>query len=72
MVWFEPTVREVALSQSLPTPITNELFLVVIREAVGAPGLALPVPVVPIAPEPYVPVVLTPVKLMTVIEALTL
>jgi hypothetical protein len=71
MVWFGPTVREVALSQSMPTPTAREPFMVVTSEAVGAPGLALPVPIAPIAPDPFVPLVFTPVKLMTVIEALT-
>ena len=65
MVWFGPTVREIALSQSLPTPITSELLLVVTREAAGAPGLAFPEPIAPMAPEPPVPLVFTPVKLST-------
>jgi hypothetical protein len=34
--------------------------------------LAFPVPVAPMAPEPLVPVMFTPVKLMTVIEELKL
>lgn len=72
MVWFGPMVREMALSQSSPTPITSELACVVTRDAVGAPGSAFPEPVAPTAPEPFVPEVLTPVKLMTVIEAATL
>jgi hypothetical protein len=37
---------------------------------VGAPGFALPDPVAPIAPDPFVPDVSTPVKLITVIEAI--
>jgi len=41
------------------------------REAVGPPEDALPVPVAPTAPEPFVPEVSTPVKLITVIEAAT-
>ena len=57
-----------ALSQSLPTPTTKELAPVVTREAVGGPLLAFPVPVAPMAPDPFVPVVSTPVKLITVIE----
>jgi hypothetical protein len=52
----------------LPTPTTKELFLVVTREAVGAPPLEFPVPVAPRAPDPFVPEVSTPVKLMTVIK----
>ena len=63
-----PGVRVIALSQSLPTPITKELFLVVTREAVGASLLELAVPFAPMAPDPNVPVVSTPVKLITVIE----
>ena len=38
----------------------------------GAPLLALALPVAPIAPEPLVPVVSTPAKLITVNEELTL
>ena len=57
-----------ALSQSLPTPTTRELFLVVVREAVGAPLLEFPVPVAPIAPEPFVPLRIDSVKVITVIE----
>ena len=38
----------------------------------GAPRLEFPVPVAPIAPEPLVPVVSTPVKDMTEMEALML
>jgi len=71
-VWLGPAVRAIALSQSSPSPITQELALVVTREAVGAPGFAFPEPMAPMAPEPLVPVVLTPVKLITVMEALTL
>ena len=48
--------------------MTNELALVVTREAVGAPLLEFPVPFAPMAPDPFVPVVSTPVKLITVIE----
>lgn len=61
-----------ALSQSLPTPTTRELFLVVIKLAVGIPGFAFPVPTCPIAPEPLVPEVSAPLKLITVMEAATL
>jgi len=41
---------------------------VVVRLAEGAPAAALAVAVAPIAPEPLVPVVSTPVKLTTVID----
>jgi hypothetical protein len=44
----------------------------VIRLAVGAPDAALPVPVAPMAPEPLVPDVFTPLKLTTVIDDWTL
>ena len=40
--------------------------------AVGAPGFALALPVAPIAPDPFVPDVSTPLKLITVIDAATL
>jgi hypothetical protein len=52
----------------LPTPITKELSLVVVKIAAGAPPFEFPVPVIPIAPDPLVPVVSTPVKVITVIE----
>ena len=61
-----------ALSKSLPTPSTQELSRVVVSVAVGAPEEAFPAPVAPTAPEPLVPEVSTPVKLITVIEAATL
>ena len=61
-----------ALSQSFPTPNTQELFRVVTSVAEGAPDAAFPVPVAPIAPEPLAPEGSTPVKLSTVIEELTL
>jgi hypothetical protein len=48
--------------------MTQELFWVVINVALGAPDDAETVRVAPIAPEPKVPVVLTPAKLITVIE----
>ena len=44
----------------------------VVNDALGAPGCALPVPLAPMAPEPLLPVVSTPVKLITVIEEITL
>lgn len=53
-----------ALSQSLPTPKTHELFRVVTNPAVGAPLAALPVPVAPTTPDGS-----TPVKVTTVIDA---
>ncbi len=61
-----------ALSKSLPTPNTQELPLVVVSDAVGAPERALFVATAPIAPEPFVPDVSAPIKLMTVIEDATL
>lgn len=48
--------------------MTQELLAVVVREADGAPEPAPLVAVAPIAPEPFVPDVLIPVKLITVIE----
>jgi hypothetical protein len=45
---------------------------VVTSEAVGGPGFAFPVPVWPMAPDPLVPEVSTPVKLMTVNKEETL
>jgi hypothetical protein len=60
-----------ALSQSLPTPKTKEPPRVVTSLAVGAPGLAFPEAIAPMAPEPFVPEVSTPVKLITVIEETT-
>jgi len=41
---------------------------VVVKLAVGAPPLLFPAPVAPIAPEPFVPEVSTPVKVITVID----
>src|SRR5947207_645973 len=52
--------------------MTQEPFRVVVRLAAGAPRVALEVPVAPIAPEPFVPVVSTPAKLITVKEHATL
>src|ERR1044071_2215255 len=52
--------------------MTRELPAVVVKLAVGAPDVALPLPVAPIAPEPPVPDALTPVKLRMVIEETTL
>ena len=54
------------------TPITQEPLRVVVRLAVGAPALEFAVAVAPIAPDPLVPEVSTPVKLITVKEQLTL
>src|SRR6185503_7478590 len=50
-------------------PNTSEFALVVTSDAPGAPVGALAPPVAPIAPEPLVPVVSTPLKLTTVIAA---
>src|ERR687888_390171 len=71
-LWFEGTVRAMALSQSLPTPKIQELLRVVVRLAVGAPEATLPLAVAPMAPEPPAPEVSTPVKVTTVIDAATL
>src|SRR3954469_6959165 len=68
MICPGPSVRATALSQSTPTPTTKELARVVVSVAVGAPDAALALPIVPIAPEPLVPVVSTPVNDITVIE----
>src|SRR4029077_9975888 len=65
-VWPVPSVLAVGLSQSLPTPTTNELFRVVTSVAVGAPDAALALWIAPMAPEPFVPEVSTPAKLITV------
>jgi hypothetical protein len=45
---------------------------VAVKLAVGAPGFAFPLPVAPMAPDPFVPDASTPAKLMTVMEADTL
>src|SRR5467141_2045439 len=60
------------MALSFPTPNTQELFRVVTRVAVGAPEEALALPIAPIAPDPFVPVVSMPAKLNTVIEDCTL
>ena len=52
--------------------MTSELARVVISEAAGAPELAWPEPMAPMAPAPLAPLVSTPVKLTTVIEEETL
>src|SRR5206468_3294424 len=57
--------------QSLPTPMTKELALVVVNDAVSAP-VPLPDAVAPMAPEPFVPVASTPLKVTTVIDAAAL
>jgi hypothetical protein len=67
-----PTVRVIALSQSVPTPNTQELFRVVASVAVGVPELLLVAALAPIAPDPLVPEGSTPVKLTTVIDDVTL
>ena len=71
IVWLGPTTLAMALSQSLPTPSTMELLRVVVSEAVGAPEAALALAVAPIAPDPFVPEVSTPAKLMTSIDETT-
>ena len=53
---------------SSPTPNTTEFARVVVSVAEGAPEAAFAVAIAPIAPDPFVPVVSTPVKLTTVID----
>ena len=57
---------------SSPTPLTKELFLVVTKEAEGAPEAALAVAIAPMAPDPLTPEVSTPAKLMTVSDEVLL
>src|ERR1700693_4865368 len=71
MVWLAPTVRAVALSQSVPTPKTHDPFRVVTSVAVGAALAALALLVAPMAPAPLVPEESAPIKLMMVIEEAT-
>jgi hypothetical protein len=59
------------LSQSTPTPKTQELFRVVTSVALGAPGFALADAVAPTAPDPLAPDVSTPLKLTTVMDEST-
>ena len=56
---------------SSPTPNTTELARVVVSVFEGAPEAAFAVAVAPIAPDPFVPVVSTPVKLTTVMDDCT-
>lgn len=53
---------------SSPTPKTTEFARVVVSVAVGTPVAPLALAVAPIAPDPLVPVVSTPVKLTTVMD----
>src|SRR5436853_250821 len=69
---LNPLLPGVTVSQSLPTPNTQEWLRVVTRDALGARGFSVPAPVAPIARDPFVRDVSTPVKLATVIEAATL
>ncbi len=48
-VWLAPTVRAVALDQSLPTPQTHEFANLVVSVVVGAPVAALLAEVAPTA-----------------------
>src|SRR3954470_4936780 len=66
-----PGVRAIALSKSLPTPKTHELFRVVVSVAVGAPEAALADLIAPIAPEPFVPDVSTLENVITVRDEIT-
>ncbi len=68
MVWLEPIVRVMALSQSVPTANTQEPSRVVVTDPVGAPEVALNMAVAPTAPEPLLPLESTPAKATTVIE----
>jgi hypothetical protein len=52
----------------LPTPTITDPARVVVSVAVGAPEAALFDAVAPIAPDPFVPVVSTPLKAITVNE----
>ncbi len=52
----------------MPTPNTHELFRVVVSVAFGAPEIALPDAMAPIAPDPFVPDVSTFKKVTTVSE----
>ena len=60
-----------AVSKSTPTPNTSDLARVATSVAEGAPGLAFPVPIAPIAPDPFVPDRSAPVKLTTVSDEVT-
>lgn len=64
LVWLLPAVK-VTPPVSPPKPMTSELLAVVVTEAVGAlePAL-LNVLFAPVAPEPFVPVMSIPVKVM--------
>jgi hypothetical protein len=62
----------VAWSKSLPTPNTQELARVVTSVAVGAPAALFALRVAPMAPDPFVPDVSTPLKVITVMEETTL
>lgn len=64
-------VRDNALSKSFPTPTVKELFWVVVRLAVGPPPDAWPEPMAPMAPEPLVPEMSIPLKLITVMDDTT-
>ena len=72
MVWLGPSWRAMALSQSVPTPNTQELSRVLTRDPVGAPEAALNVAVAPTAPEPLLPPGSAPLNATTVMEAAAL
>ena len=69
MVWPVPTVRALALSQSLPTANTHELLRVETSVAVGAPLAPLAALIAPMAPEPFEPDVSAPLTATTVMDA---
>ena len=61
-----------ALSQSLPTPNTQDPFRVVVSDTDGAPDELLFPFALPIAPDPLVPLGSAPLKVTIVIDAATL
>jgi hypothetical protein len=56
----------------LPTAITHELLRVVVSFAVGAPDAPLALTLAPMAPDPFVPVVSTPLNVTTPMDESTL
>jgi hypothetical protein len=70
-LWLVPGVRAIAQSKSLATPNTPNCP-VVTNEPGGAPDAPFALRVAPMAPEPLVPELSTPVKDMRVMEDETL
>ncbi len=60
IVWFVPRVRAIAPDGSPPTPKTNEFPRVLVSVTEGAPDEAFAVPVAPMAPDPFVPLMSGP------------